>query len=302
MKNLDKTYLGYIAVLLWSTAAAFIRSLSEVIGPFTAGFYVYIIGGLLTLLLTPKSERKIPSIKNLSMPAILCGIIYAVYVFTTSYSIAISKTRVISLGVTVVKSLWPLFTLILSIPLLREKRKLSFWGLLFSFSGVLVVVLGDSGQDVIGSSPIRVDDLTPFGIGLISAISWALYSNLIKKFDVDGAIVGVFMLLSGLIMGLISLFVIEPAEWNTGVVFQIIYRSVVTIFVATYLWNQSVLKGDIHKVTLAANYLPLISVLISSLILNVKLDLSILIGGVLLAVGNFYHKNSEKHMKEVPDV
>jgi hypothetical protein len=34
----------------------------------------------------------------------------------------------------------------------------------------------------------------------------------------------------------------------------------------------------------------------------VKLDLSILIGGVLLAVGNFYHKNSEKHMKEVPDV
>lgn len=302
MKTNDKTYLGYIAVLLWSTSAAFIRSLSEVIGPFTSGFFVYIIGGVLTLLFTPKSERNLPSLKTLSKPAILSGIIYAVYVFTTSYSIAISKTRVISLGVTVVKSLWPLFTLILSIPLLREKRKLSVLGLLFSFSGVLVVVLGGSEKGALDASLFKIEDLAPFLIGFVSAVSWAVYSNIIRKFNVDGAIVGVFMILSGLIMGLISLFVSEPTEWSTGVVLQIIYRGVVTICVATYLWNQSVIKGDIHKVTLAANYLPLISVLISSLILEVQWDLSILIGGALLVIGNFYHRNMDKNIKEVPDV
>ncbi|MGV8026144.1 MAG: DMT family transporter [Anaerolineaceae bacterium] len=301
MKNNDKTYMGYITVLLWSMASAFVRSLSEVIGPFTSSFFVYIIGGLLTLLLAPKKERKNPALKDLSKPAILSGVIYIIFVFTTYYSIAISKTREISLGVTVVKSLWPLFTLILSIPMLQEKKKLSLPGLLFSLSGVLVVVLGGSKQNVSYSSPFQLVDLIPFILGFISAISWGLYSNIVKKYDVDGSIVGVFMVISGLIMGLISLFVVEPADWSLSVIGQILYAAVISIYLATYFWNQSILKGDIHKVTLAANYVPLLSVLVSSLILNVKIDLSILIGGALLVIGNFYHRKMEKNTKEVLD-
>ena len=295
--------MGYIAVLLWSTAAAFLRSLSEVIGPFTSGFYVYMIGGVLTLLLTYYNEKKLPSFKTLSKPAILSGVIYAVYVFATSYSIAISKTRVISLAVTVVKSLWPLFTLILSILMLREKRKLSIIGLLFSFSGVVAVVLSGSGGDTSGSSTFQIGNLAPFFVGFVSAVSWALYSNVIKKYNVDSSFVGLFMIISGLIMGLLSLFVTEPSEWSTGVVFQIIYRAVVTICVATYLWNRSMLEGDLHKVTIAANYMPLLSVVISSLILRVSIEPSVLVGGALLVVGNVFHRNMKTDdQKQPPDI
>lgn len=304
MKNSEKTYKGYLAVLLWSTAAAFIRSLTEEIGPFTSGFFVYLIGGLLTLFLTSRGEKKLPSLKTLSKPAILSGIIYAVYVFSTTYSIAISKTRVISLAVTVVKSLWPLLTLILSIPMLREKRKLSLFGMLFSFFGVMIVILGGSGGDAIESFTIQLGDITPFLVGFISAISWALYSNVIKKYNVNDSFLGYFMIISGFIMGFLSLFATEPSGWNMEVVLQIIYQAVVTIGVATTLWNQSMIKGDIHKVMIAANYMPLMSIIISSLILRVKIDPSVLIGGAFLVVGNIFHKNMDKkeNIEQIPEV
>ncbi|NMC46053.1 MAG: EamA family transporter [Chloroflexi bacterium] len=290
MKTADKTYQGYIALILWSTAAAFIRSLSELIGPFTAAFYVYLLGGLLTLIFSPRQGEQGALARQLDRSTILCGIMYILYVFATFYSIGISQTRVMSLGVTVIKSLWPLFTLILSIPILHEKKKVSTWGLLFSLAGILVVVLGSSNGEALTPATFRIVDLFPFFIGLVSAVSWALYSNLLKKRTIDGKIIGLFMLISGLTMGLISLFVAEPSNWSLNVVLQIIYRGVVTIFIANALWNQSVIKGDIQKVSIAANYLPIMSALTSALILNVKLDFSLLIGGALIVIGNIFHR------------
>ncbi len=290
MKTADKTYQGYIALILWSTAAAFIRSLSELIGPFTAAFYVYILGGVLTLIFSPRQEKKAAPLHHLDRPTILCGIMYILYVFATFYSIGISQTRVMSLSVTVIKSLWPLFTLILSIPILHEKRKVSIWGLLFSLAGIFVVVWGSFDGESLTSSTFRIADIFPFVIGLISAVSWAIYSNLIKKSTIDGKKVGFFMLISGLVMGLISLFVVEPSNWSISVIAQIVYRGVVTIFIANYLWNQSIIKGDIHKVSIGANYLPIMSTLTSALILNVRLDISLLIGGVLIVIGNVFHR------------
>ena len=43
------TLLGLLAVLLWSTTVALTRSLSERIGPITAGASVYLTGGVLSL-------------------------------------------------------------------------------------------------------------------------------------------------------------------------------------------------------------------------------------------------------------
>ncbi len=295
MQNRDKTYLGYIAVILWGTAGAFIRSISEEVGAFNAGFYIYILGGLMTMFLTPKIRKKPVAATNELKPTLICGFFYVMYVLTTIYSIAISKTRLINLRVGAVHSLWPLFTLILSILLLGEKKKLSIFGLLFSFAGILVVVLGGSGQDVIGSFSGGITDLLPFIIGFLSAVCWAFYSNLVKKYNIeDNRITGLFMLISGLLMGLFSLFMIEPSDWSVSVIYQITYRVVVTLFLATYLWNQSMLKGDIYKVVMAANFQPMISALLFALILGVNLNISILAGGALLVIGNFLQNSTGK--------
>ena len=294
MKNSDKTYKGYIAVLLWSTSAAFVRTLSEVIGPFTSSFLIYTLGGILTLILNHRGGKKLQPIKKLSMPALISGIIYVIYVFTTSYSIAISKTRLVSLGVTVVKSLWPIMTLLLSIPMLREKRKLSIPGLLFSFAGVIVVVLGGSGGETSGTSTFQLIDIVPFLIGFISSISWALYSNIIKKYSVDDSFLGLFMIASGFIMGFLNLFSSQPSNWSTGVVVQIVYQAVITICLATNFWNQSMIEGDINKVTIAANYTPLLSVLISSMILRVRIDPYVILGGAFLVIANVLFRKVDK--------
>ena len=97
MKKNDKAYLGYGAILIWATVGAVIRYLSEVIGPFTSGFYMYTLGGLLTILFNHKNGTKMISIVKLPVPAIICGSLYAVYVILNNYSVAISQTRAISI-------------------------------------------------------------------------------------------------------------------------------------------------------------------------------------------------------------
>ena len=43
------TLYGFIAILLWSSTIALVRSISERIGPLTAGAAVYIIGGIISI-------------------------------------------------------------------------------------------------------------------------------------------------------------------------------------------------------------------------------------------------------------
>ena len=279
--------MGYLAILLWGTAGAFIRSISEEVGAFKAGFIIYILGGLMMMFLTPRAGHEIGwKTKNIK-PILACGIFYVLYVLTTIYSIAISKTRLINLRVGAVHSLWPLFTLIFSIPLLGEKKKLSYLGLLFSFVGILVVVLGGSAHNVVSASTWSAEDFLPFLIGFLSAVCWAVYSNLVKKNGIeDNKITGFFMMISGGLMGFFSLFMQAPQSWSLAVVYQIGYRVVVTLFLATYLWNQSMVKGDIYKVANAANFQPLISALLFALLLGVPLNISIVLGGFLLVFGN----------------
>jgi drug/metabolite transporter (DMT)-like permease len=299
MKKIDKAYLGYGAILIWATVGAVIRYLSEVIGPFTSGFYMYTLGGLLTILFNHKNGTKMISIAKLPIPAIICGSLYAVYVILNNYSVAISQTREISISVGVVKALWPLFTLILSVPILKENKKLSIVGLLFSFAGVIVVVMNGSGGQESDTQFFQFYNLLPFLMGFLSAICWAFYSNLIRKHNLDGSFVGYFMIVAGLIMGLLSLFVTEPSNWSFEVVFQIVYRSVLTIFVATHLWNRSITEGDIYKVSIAANYSPLIGVVVTSIMLGVKLQPVVLVGAALLILGNIFNIRINKE-KVIP--
>ena len=130
---------------------------------------------------------------------------------------------------------------------------------------------------------------------------WGLYTNFTKKFliraETDG--VGIFMLLSGVILGAISLGLPEPRIFNADILWPLLYQSVVVSFLANLLWNQSIIKGKLLVVVLASNFLPIISAISSSLMLGIPINAYIIVGSLFVIAGTYWSRwcfeRKEKH-------
>jgi drug/metabolite transporter (DMT)-like permease len=71
---------GLGAILLWSATFAFARSLSEQVGPLTAGAAVYLVGGCFCLLRPGWSAKPVSRLLKLPRPYLLgCGSLFVVY-------------------------------------------------------------------------------------------------------------------------------------------------------------------------------------------------------------------------------
>ena len=133
---------------------------------------------------------------------------------------------------TVLNYVWPLFAMLLAVPLLKERLRLASLGAaLLAFVGVVIVV---TQGDPFAHPPSSV-----LGIGLmtVSGVSYALYSLIGKRMTVD-PVVAVFLhslyaapmfLLSALFLGVRA--DITPFGWLT-----LLYLGPVTIGLAYLLW------------------------------------------------------------------
>jgi drug/metabolite transporter (DMT)-like permease len=133
---------GLAAILLWSTTFAFARSLSEQVGPLTAGSAVYLIGGFFCLLRTEWSGKRLTGFLKLPRPYLLgCGSLFAFYPAAIYLAVGLARDREQLLEIALVNYLWPALTILLSLPLL--KKRASFWlipGTALALVGVLLVM------------------------------------------------------------------------------------------------------------------------------------------------------------------
>jgi drug/metabolite transporter (DMT)-like permease len=168
------------------------------------------------------------------------------------------------------------------------------FGVIISFIGITVANVGNSGIGIgsIISNFFDGENLIAYILGFIVSLSWGLYTNLTKKFikdmDVDGS--GIFMLLSGLILGVISFKMDEPRAFSASLVGQIIYASIVVSSLANVFWNLSIRKGNMLIVVLTSNFLPIISTIITALLLGYKITFPHIVGSLLVVIGTIWSK------------
>lgn len=80
--------------MLWSTTFAFARSLSERVGPITAGAAVYLIGGGLCLARLAWSKQGIPQLLDLPRRYVFgCGFLFVFYSAAVYLAVGLSKDR-----------------------------------------------------------------------------------------------------------------------------------------------------------------------------------------------------------------
>jgi len=283
------TLLGFVAILLWSTTIAIIRSLTEQIGPVTSVASIYLLGGAFSLVPLFFSRDRRSEVRGMSSLYLLgCGTLFVFYMLALYLAVGLAKDRQQVLEVGLINYLWPAFTLLFSIFLLEKKaRFLLIPGLLLGFLGVFFVLT--QGSSISWTSLTRNVATNPWtcSLALLAAIAWGLYSNLARRWGgtQGGGGVSFFMMATGLILLLVRLFVPEQSSWTMRSVGEVLFMSLATLLSYVF-WDMSMRKGDVVLVAACSYLIPFLSTLVSCLYLGITADLRLWVGCGCIILGS----------------
>lgn len=285
------TLLGFLAIIIWGTSAIFTRNLSTNIGAYTSAALVNLIGGIVVLIKQTAKKEGLDEIRTVPLKHwVICGVLFIIYTASSYVSMSMVKSDDSVVTLVLIRFLWPLFTLIFTIPILKAKA--SPWLIVSVFvciSGTAIAVLGEEVTDFshFVRNILSGTDLPGFAMGFVVAVSWGVYTNLIKKYvgTKKADAVGIYMIVTAAVLGLIALFTDEPRKFSFNLTGQILYAGIVVGSAANSLWNLAIKKGNMLLVVLVSNFLPIISTVMTSLMLGVGVTVPILAGSVLVVAG-----------------
>ena len=273
--------------MLWSTTFAFARSLSEQVGPLTAGTAVYLIGGALCLI-AAAGQGKL-SLGNVSRRYLLgCGSLFAFYTAAIYLAVGLAKSREQLLEIALLNYLWPALTVLVSLPLLKKRASVWLWpGTLLALAGVVLVMT--QGAQMTSASFVEHlrDNPAGYGLALAGAIAWALYSNLARRWSKPGGSGAVewFVPATGLVLLSLRLNTTEPTVWTMRAVGEATALGAITAL-SYVLWDLSMRKGNLLLIVACSYFTPLLSTLVSCLYLRVAPGSKLWMGCLLLIAGS----------------
>jgi len=289
--GLDRdTILGLAAILLWSATVALARSLAERLGPLTAGAAVYLGAGACLggqLLATERSFRALRGLPRRYVWG--CGALFVLYTLTLFLALGLAADRRQTLEVGLLNYLWPALTILFSLVLLGRRASLALIpGTLLALYGIVLVLTPDTA--VSGGALAAGFRSNPgaYGLGIVAAVTWALYSNLTRRWaepDTGAGAVLLFVLATGLAFWLLRLLRPESGAWGIRAAAEAAVLALATAL-AYVFWDRAMRAGDVVLVASCSYLTPFFSTVVSSLYLGVWPGASLWLGCGLIIAGS----------------
>jgi len=252
MSQRSATFIGFIAIILWSMLALFTVG-TDPVPPFQLNALCFSIGGIIGLawIATTKSW------------ADLKGVPLSVYGFGTLglfgyhflYFSALRAAPPAEAGL--IAYLWPLLIVLFSGLLPGERlRLLHIVGAVISFAGASLIVAA--------GAEFEIESLLGYGLALTCAFTWSAYSVLSRRLgDIPTASVTVFCLATALLSAIAHVF-LETTAWPTAPIgwLSILALGMGPVGAAFYVWDIGVKRGNIQILGTASYAAPLMSTLI----------------------------------------
>jgi drug/metabolite transporter (DMT)-like permease len=285
------TLLGILAVLLWGSTIAAIRSVVEQLGALGAGGFANLIGGgLLCLVLAAQPGRLRRAVALPRQYLVGCGLLFVAYCPPLYLAMYWSATREQAVQVALINYLWPAMTLALSVPILRKRARPTLApAICLALAGVYLAmaqggaVSWQSFRHNIASNP------WPYAMAFMAAALWALYSALSCRWagNLSDTAVPFFLLATGLI--LVIAWWAEGATirhpWTRRSVMELLYLALLPTLLAYWFWDVAMRKGNIILVTSLSFFIPLISTAMSCFYLGVAAGPSLWLACLLVVGG-----------------
>lgn len=187
----------------------------------------------------------------------------------------------------IINYLWPLMTVLLAVPILKEKMTLKkALALLLAFSGVILVTSGGH------FSAFSRDSLTGAALCVAAAVVYGLFSVLTKKSGHNRFLAMMLAYGASTVLSLSCTFLsgdlFRPSPLEAG---AFLYMGVCTCAVAFTTWALALKMGDTTRISCLAYLTPFLSLLWTGLILDEPfrltslLGLLLIIGGILIVMG-----------------
>lgn len=290
-QNLGKlsTGSGLGAILLWSVTFAFARSLSEKVGPLTAGAAAYLIGGLFCMLRLGCSPKPLTRLFRLPRAYLFgCGSLFIINTTTTYLAVGRARDREQLLEIALVNYLWPALTILFSLPLLKKRCSFRLLpGTALALTGVFLVMTQGAGFSWVSLREHLQVNPGAYALAMAAAVSWALYSNLARRWSgpESGGAVELFLPATGLVLLALRLATTEPANWTGQAIGEASGLAAVT-GLAYVLWDFAMRKGNLLLVAACSYFTPLLSTVVSCIYLKVSPGPKLWIGCLLLVSGS----------------
>lgn len=284
--SLDRhTLCGGLAIVLWSTTIALVRSLSEQLGPLTAAAAVYLVGGGLSLV-AGRGTARFRSLPRLYLLG--CGGLFVLNMISLTQAIGLSVDRVQVLEIGMVNYLWPSLTILFSLVLLQGRaRWLLLPGTALALAGVFLVLT--QGAEVSWTSLAHhlAGNPPAYLLGLVAAVSWALYSNLTRRWSPVGSGGGasLFMLATAGLLLALRLGASEETVWTFKAMAEVLFLGTATA-TAYVCWERAMRHGDVVLVAACSYFTPLLSTLVSCLYLGITAGVQLWLGAAAIVCGS----------------
>ena len=282
------TLAGVFAILFWSTNVAFSRSLAEQLGVLTAGTVMFLLGGAISIVYTWWRERNFAFLFRSSRKYLLgCGVIFVLNVTSLELAIGLATSRTQTIVVGLINYLWPALSLVLAPVFLKNKVR---WflpvGLGLALGGMYLA--STQGQVL---NPLEVlsqpGTLAVYGLAVLAAVTWGLYSNLSKKWagDQESGSVPLFLLCAGVLLAVFRLFIPEVSNLSGGAALEMGYMVLFPTILAYIFWDAAMRKGRMILVVSLSYFIPLFSTVISSIRLGVRPGPELWLAAGMIIVG-----------------
>lgn len=279
------TILGISAIIIWGAFTALIRSVTESFGVSLGAAMIYSVASLILM-----ATQGIPKISRFPKRYLLWGaLLFIGYEVFLSLSVGLAKDRYQSLEISLINYLWP--TLIVLFSLWINQVRLSWIaipGIGLAFFGVLWALMGDSGFDVKGFAANIAENPVPYTLVFIAAILWGIYCNISKRYG-DGQN-GVPLFFGGVALALWLKFLIgdemlilpdTPRPYIEMIVAGVIIGS------SYSFWEYGIQHGNMIVLATLSYFTPLLSILFSSIWLEVTPTMNFWLGAIMVTLGSF---------------
>lgn len=295
-EHVAATVLGILAILIWGSIVAAVRSVGDQMGVIASAAVANLAAGIIgsTLVI---ARGGLPRWRSASRRYLFgCGGLFVLYQVALYAALGLSRSHTQAVYVMLVNYLWPALTLVLAVPILGKRARLTLWpGLLMALGGVFLAMSHGSAS-LASPRASAMQDARPYLAALVGAVTWALYSNLSRRWGKPSDVNAVPIFLLGTGAALCALLPLQDSPWRWPVDprgwAELAYLTLGPTLLAYVFWDVAMRRGHIVLVGSLSFLVPLISTVISGVYLHVAVGADLWLACGLVIAGAIVCKRS----------
>lgn len=283
MNSKKATFIGLLAIFLWSLIVALIKDVSSHFGAVGGAALIYTLASIFLFFSVGWSN-----LKSFPKAYLIWGsILFVSYEVCLSLSIGYSSNNREAIEVGMVNYLWPTFTMVAAIVFNQQKANfLIIPGFMISLLGICWVLGGEQGIDLPSMWVNVQHNPLSYGLAFIGTLLWAAYCTLTAKMAKGSNGITVFFMLVSIVLWIKYALMGGGAfdfDWSSS-------RSL--LFAAAAMgfgyaaWNVGILHGNITLLAGASYFIPVFSAFFSAILLSTPLTVSFWYGAFMVCIGS----------------